>query len=210
MMNDRYSLLSLTIVILFGFILFFIGTDGFSAYTAETARVNRLIEEQPVFPHVTFEDSKGRVYPITEFRDKYVLVTFIYTSCATVCVDLERNMAQVYEQIPKQHFGEDLIFLSVTFDTKTDDPATLERYRVYFNSDGESWRMARIPDQHELNTLLSSFGVIVIPDGNGHFTHNAAFYLVDKQGTLIDVMDYTKIEQATAKIVGLLELGSEG
>ena len=193
------------LVILFGFVLFYIGTDGFKAYTAETARVNKLINDNPRFPDVTFEDSKGRNYSISEFEDKYVFITFLYTSCTTVCPQLEMNMSKVYEKVPSKYKGKDIVFLSISFDPDRDDPATLEKYRGYFNSDGETWRMARIPQKSELDSLLKAFGVIVIPDENGNFAHNSAFYLVDKGGRLVDVMDYKKVDEAANKLIGILE-----
>ncbi len=181
------------------------GTDGLQAFTAETARVNQLIEEKPTFPDVTLEDSEGRTYPISEFEDKYVFITFIYTACTTVCPQLEMNMAQVYEQIPQEYIGEEIVFLSISFDPTRDDPATLDQYRNYFGSDGETWRMARISNETELQSLLESFGVIVIPDGKGNFAHNSAFYLVDPNGSLIDVMDYREIDQAASKVISILD-----
>lgn len=196
--------LALAVVLLFGFVLFFVGTDGFRAYTAETARVNQLKGEQPSFPSVMLEDSKGREYTVSEFEDKYVLITFMYTSCTTVCVDLEWNMSQVYQQIPNEFLGEKINFLSISFDPTRDTPEILNRYREGFGSDGELWRMARIPDQAELDSLLKKFGVIVIPDEYGDFAHNSAFYLVDKEGNLIDVMDYKDVDGAVTKIMNIL------
>lgn len=192
-------------VLCFGFLLFFLGTDGFRAFTAETARMNQLKEDLPQFPDVTLEDSNGRIYPISEFENKYVFITFIYTSCTTVCVQLEKNMAEVYSLIPEQYIGEDIVFLSISFDPTKDDPETLDRYKDYFDSDGETWRMARITDQAKLNTLLNTFGVVVIPDKNGNFAHNSAFYFVDKQGRLMDVMDYTKIDEAANTVINQLQ-----
>lgn len=197
--------IAVIVVFIFGFLLFYIGTDGFQAFTAETARTKKLIEEQPKFPEVTLEDSKERVYSFSEFQGKYVMLTFIYTACTDVCPEMEMNLYEVYEQIPEQYIGEDIQFLSISFDPENDDPETLERYRAFFRSDGETWRMARINDQNELQHLLNEFGVIVIPDGNGHFTHNSAFYLVDPDGYLIEVMDYQKIDEAAEKVTNILE-----
>lgn len=205
MKNKQYNSIAILIVLLFGAILFFIGTDGFTAYTVETARVNKLMEENPVFPEVTLEDSKERVYSFSEFEGKYVMLTFIYTACSEVCPQLEFNLAEVYKQIPQKYIGKDIVFLSISFDPKNDDPATLEKYRYYFDSDGETWRMARIPDQQELDGLLNEFGVTVIPDENGNFQHNSAFYLVDPNGILIEVMDYEEIEIATDKVNSILD-----
>ncbi|WP_088036099.1 SCO family protein [Evansella clarkii] len=205
MKKNWHTPFALALVLLFGLSLFYIGTDGFKAYTAETARVNSLIENQPQFPEVTFEDSKGRVYPVSEFDGKYVFITFMYTYCSTVCPILEMNMGQVYSQVPEEYIGEDIVFLSISFDPERDDPVTLAEYTGHFNADGDTWRMARINDQEELDSLLEEFGVVVIPYENGDFAHNSAFYLVDREGTLIDVMDYTEIAEAAERVNTILE-----
>ncbi|MFD1848520.1 SCO family protein [Oceanobacillus bengalensis] len=204
MINNKHNRLAMIVVLMFGAILLFVGTDGFKAFTVEKARINKLMEENPVFPEVTIEDSKERVYPFSAFEGKYVMLTFIYTACTDVCPELEMNLYEVYRSIPEKYIGEDIVFLSISFDPTRDNPATLEKYRQYFNSDGETWRMARIPNQTELDNLLNEFGVIVIPDQNGHFQHNSAFYLVDPNGILVEVMDYTEVEAAADKVTSIL------
>ncbi|WHY01737.1 SCO family protein [Neobacillus sp. DY30] len=209
MIKNKHNTISLVLVLVFGFVLFFIGTDGFSAYTAETARVKQLIDDKPKFPDVTLEDSNGRKYSISEFEDKYVFITFLYTSCTTVCPELEYNMKQVYDKVPNKFLGKDIVFLSISFDPERDDPATLNKYKDFFKSDGETWRMARVPNQEELDQLLKAFGVIVIPDEYGNFAHNSAFYLVDPKGSLVNVMDYKEINATAKTVVNLLENGTE-
>ncbi|WP_078548491.1 SCO family protein [Litchfieldia alkalitelluris] len=204
-----YNTLSSVLVIIFGVSLFFIGTDGFTSFTAETARVNELVKENPTFPEVMLEDSEGRNYTISEFEGKHVFITFFYSMCTTVCIDLEVNMSKVYELIPSQYMGEDIVFLSISFDPKQDTPERLDQYKDLFHSDGETWRMARIPNQEELNSLLERFGVIVIPDEYGNFAHNSAFYLLDTKGTLIDVMDYTNVEDSAYKVIDILDKEEE-
>lgn len=206
MSKNKPTLYASLAVLVFGVFLFYFGTDGFTAYTAETARVTKLIEDQPEFPEdVVLEDSEGRTYTISEFEDKYVFITFIYTACTTVCVQLEYNMSQVYAQIPQEYFGKDIVFLSISFDPTRDDPTTLDKYKDYFKSDGETWRMARVPNEEQLESLLEKFGVIVIPDGNGNFAHNSAFYLVDPKGSLTDVMDYKEVDAAADKLLSILQ-----
>lgn len=209
MIPKNRTALSSLIVLMFGAVLFYIGTDGFQAFTAETARVNQLKDEKPQFPDVTLEDNNGRSYSFSEFKGKYVFITFLYTSCGTVCPELEVNMSEVYKQIPEEYIGDDIQFLSISFDPERDDPKTLDTYRKAFGSDGETWRMARIPDQQELNSLLNRFGVIVIPDEYGNFAHNSAFYLVNPEGQLIEVMDYTLIDEAAFRVTKILRSGRE-
>lgn len=122
--------ISIAVVLLFSFGLFFIGTDGFQAFTAETARTNDLIETQPEFPEVTLEDSHERTYSFSEFEGKHVFITFMYTACTSVCPQLEMNMYNVYKQLPEEAVGEDIVFLSISFDPENDDPETLSTYAV--------------------------------------------------------------------------------
>ncbi|TRM11870.1 SCO family protein [Lentibacillus cibarius] len=210
MIKNRHNTIAVVVVIVFGFVLFYFGTDGFRAFTAESARTYDILQNKPKFPSVTLEDSKSRTYTFDEFADgRYVFVTFMYTSCTSVCPELEMNMLQVYEQIPEKYIGEDIVFLSISFDPERDDPKTLTKYRGYFNSDGETWRMARINDREELDSLLDELGVVVIPNDSGDFTHNSAFYLIGRSGHLQEVMDYTLIDEAVTKVNSILS-GQEG
>ncbi|WP_188455255.1 SCO family protein [Virgibacillus oceani] len=205
MMKKHHNAIAIIVVLLFGTVLFYIGTDGFRAFTAESARTYKLLQDKPVFPSVTLEDSQNRSYTFKEFADgKYVFLTFMYTSCTTVCPQLEMNMAQVYALIPDSYIGKDIVFLSISFDPERDDPKTLAKYRTYFGSDGETWRMARITNKEELKELLDRLGVVVIPDGNGNFTHNSAFYLIGKQGHLLEMMDFTNIDEAASTVAAIL------
>lgn len=205
MLKSRRQWISISLVIIFGLSLFYIGTDGFRAFTAETARTNQLINEQPALPTVTLEDGLGKTYEFDEFSDQYMFMTFFYTACTTVCPILERNVADVYEQIPDQYLGKDITFLSVSFDTERDTPETLQQYGKYLGVEGDTWRMARVPNDDELAHLLGNLGVIAIPDGQGDFQHNVAFYLIDPAGNLIDVMDYEDISGATERVMEVLQ-----
>src|SRR5690625_694436 len=90
--------------------MFNIGTDAFGVFTAETARTNKLIEEQPYLPLVTLEDSLEEKYSFDEFKDKYLFMTFFYTACSTTCPVLNSNAIEVFEQIPDQYL-DDIVFL---------------------------------------------------------------------------------------------------
>lgn len=200
----KKNIISIVTVLVFGFVLFYIGTDGFQAYTAETARVHKLVDERPELPQVELEDSKERTYSFDEFEGKYMMMTFVYTRCTTVCPQLEMNFQEVFESIDSDHLGEDIVFLTVSFDPERDTPEILDKYRTYFGSDGDTWRMARVNEQEELDELLDRLGVIVIPDGDGDFAHNVAFYLIDQNGKLMDVLDYDDILGAQEKVNQLL------
>src|SRR5699024_12681010 len=77
-------------------------------------------------------------------QGKYVFMTFFYTSCSTVCPQLEMNVKEVYNQVPETYLEEDVVFLSVSFDPDRDTPEVLEKYRDYFETDEDEWLMARV------------------------------------------------------------------
>jgi protein SCO1/2 len=68
MLTNKQSKIAVILVLLFGFALFYIRTDGFRAFTAEAARTLQLMEDKPEIPDVTFEDSNGRSYLFSEFK----------------------------------------------------------------------------------------------------------------------------------------------
>src|SRR5699024_2998591 len=116
MIKDRRNFIAIIIILVFGSGLFYLGTDGFKAYTADTARTKQLIEERPDFPLVSLEDSKERVYPFSEFQGKYVMITFIYTACSGVCPQLEMNLVDVYNYVTEKYDGMVIIFFYIIID----------------------------------------------------------------------------------------------
>src|SRR5690625_899619 len=114
-MKHKHQMISLTVVILFGLIIFYTGTNGFTAFTAETARTNKLITDQPIVPDVILEDSLENEFHFSDLQGKYVFMTFFYTSCSTVCPQLEMNVKEVYNKVPENYLEVDDVILIVSF-----------------------------------------------------------------------------------------------
>ncbi|HEX7058126.1 MAG TPA: SCO family protein [Bacilli bacterium] len=210
MRNNWRQTIAITTILLFGFALFYASTDGFHAYTTKSAVQYELLHSRPHLPAVTLQDGKGREFRLDRFaKGKYVLLSFMYTTCKDVCPAIELNMAKIYRSVPKHYLGKEIEFLSVSFDPARDTPSVLAKYGSAFGSDGETWRMARINDAAELKRVLDQYGVTVIPDGNGEFTHSTSFYLIGKDGRLLQAMNYTKVEETLDAVMNALR-GSGG
>ncbi len=136
-----------------------------------------------------------------------MFMTFIYTNCSTVCPQMEVNMQEVFETLDMEKYKDVLVFLSVSFDTERDTVEVLNRYADYFNVDGEYWRMLRVPDDDDLDTLLDMYGVTVIPEGDADFQHNTSFYLIKPDGQLLDALSYREPQEAVQTIVETIEAG---
>jgi protein SCO1 len=187
-----------------GISLLWWGTDGFQAFTSEAARRLEVLKEPKALPSVRLEDQKGQSFYLHDYRGKLVLATFIYTRCGDVCPIVEMNFRRVYETIRDEYLGKNIVFLSISFDPEHDTPHVLHEHAEHYQADGTRWRVARVPNPKELNILLKTMGVIVIPNGAGGYEHNAAFYLIDKQGRLVKIFDYNAPKVVGAEINRLI------
>lgn len=185
----KKSIFLLMAIPVFGIMLLFFSTDHFQALTAEQARRINVLQNSPEVPDVLLEDSKGEKFTFSDYRGQYILVTYIYATCGDVCPLVEMNFNKIYTQLPPKILGKKIQLLSISFDPAQDTPEMLEHHREMYEADGVYWKMARVPNQKELDLLLEQSGVIVLPIENG-FEHNAAFYLINPEGQLIRIFNF--------------------
>jgi len=199
----KRSYLMITIVIITGIAVLFYSTDQFQAFTAEQARRVKIVKKAPKLLDVAIQDSNAEFSSLSDYKGKYMIATFVYTSCGDVCPVVEMNLKEIYSSLPNHLLEDKIQLLSISFDPKRDTPGHLEHYRELFQADGDAWKMVRIPNQQELDALLEQTGVIVIPTEQG-FEHNAAFYLIDPNGRLIQIFDYNAPGQVVEELKKLL------
>lgn len=116
---------------------------------------------QPL-PEVTLTDPiADREVTTTEF-DRDVLMTFFYSHCMSVCPVLIAAMEGVQERAAATGYGDDVVFLAVTFDPQRDDA---ERLREYANTrdvdlDAGNWHFLRPDSPASAKTVVQeTFGV---------------------------------------------------
>lgn len=189
MKSGRAGLVATGLVTLLGIGVFWAGTDGFTAFTAETARRADILRTPRSLPAAALEDQDGRRFSLQDYQGRLLAVEFIYTRCATICRSLGMAFRQVRERLPAQMLGRDVVLLSISFDALRDDPASLKAYGQAYGADGTHWRVARIHSPDEVAPLLAAFGIVVIPDGLGGFEHNAAIHLLGRDGKLAQISD---------------------
>jgi protein SCO1 len=166
------------------------GTDGFRAFTSEEARRLDVAKAPRTLPDMLLEDQDGRKFRLSECRGRPVVVEFIYTRCRTLCAALSNGLRQAQEDLRHRHASGDGIFLSISFDPDRDTAQALKGYARRYRVEGTDWRFARIEDKAQLDRLLRSFGIVVIPDSFGELQHNAAIHIVDRAGRLARIFPY--------------------
>lgn len=164
-------------------------TDGFQAFTSETARRVKVRAAPQLMPAVALETHSGKRINLADLRGKWLIVDFFYTRCGSYCLVLGSEFAQLQDSLAGALASGKLQLLSISFDPEHDTPGQLAGYLQRSGSRGSGWLAARPLTMDGLNRLKQAFGIVVIADELGGYEHNAAIHIVDTQGRLVEIVD---------------------
>ena len=188
-----------------GLALAHVTTDGFQAYTLESARRLAALNAPAPVPDLPLELTDASRARLSDVQGQVLLVDFIYTRCQTYCVALGSLYAQLGQRLAPEIASGAVRLVSISFDPAHDGPAELRAYRARHDRDGAGWDLGRPVREADVSTWLNAFGVVVIPDelGSG-YTHNAAVHVVGPDRKLVAIHDLNDIDgvvNATRKIL---------
>lgn len=190
-------------VLALGLAALWLGTDGLSAFTAETARRNAVAQAPRVLPGIAMQDQDGRTTGLDALAGKVVLADFIYTRCPTICIAQGADFEQARAAIREAGLADRVALVSISFDPDHDGPGALTEYAGRFGGADPIWQFLRT-DPAGTEALLAAAQVVVIPDAFGGFVHNAAIHVIDRQGRLVRILDSDAWREALALARGLL------
>ena len=173
-------------------------THDFQVWTAEGARRLEVALLPVATPAVQVQASSGPPKPLRQLladEQTVTIVDFIYTRCQTVCLALGSTYQQMQSSLQSARTtnaaARRVQLLSISFDSQRDDPPALVDYAARLNVDAAIWHLVRVPDSKDLARLLADFQVVVVDSTKGDFEHNAALLVVDTQGRLVRIFDYS-------------------
>ena len=168
-------------------------TEGFEVVTAEQARRLDISRKQPEVPDIRLIDQSGRAFRFGEWvreESKFLIVDFIYTNCQTLCRSLGTEFQQLQRGIVERGLQDRVPLLSV------------KQYAEHMQAGAGMWTFATVGDARDLDALLRTFGVTVIPDRLGGFQHNAALIQVAPSGRLVRVTDINTGDRMLDELAG--------
>ena len=197
-MSERSALsrttVAATLVFAAGLALAHTVTDGFQAFTLESARrLHALTASRPV-PGLALELADGGSTRLLEMPGQVLLVDFVYTNCPTYCAALGSVYMQLKGRLAHDIAAGRVRLVSISFDPARDGPGELRAYRARYGSDPTGWDLARPARAGDLEHWLKSFGVVVIPDGMGGYAHNAAVHVVGPDRRLAAILGLEDID----------------
>lgn len=204
-MSRPLRALALSVLLLAGGgALFSAATERLEAFTTESARRLAVQRHPVVVPDVLLQTQSGQEVDFSTWRGRWVLATFMYTRCPTVCVALGDEFGQLQRRLGPQVEAGKVELVSISFDPAHDTPEALAAYLERAHADAASWTAARPVDAEGLAQLVNRFGLTVIPDGMGGFTHNAGIHVIDPQGRLVEIVGLGESDRAARTVLQAL------
>ena len=134
--------------------------------------------------------SKGKASRLQELTgDKFVLLSFIYTSCNDVngCPLASYVLNKVQRRVQQDAALRNYVrLLSISFDRVNDSPAILAKYADNFREGDFDWQFLTTPSDEALAKILEAYNQFVIEDLNeagekiGTLSHILRVYLIDQ------------------------------
>lgn len=132
-------------------------------------------------PNFTLTNQAGKKFRFNAVSGKFVLVTFVYTTCPDVCPLFSAHFAAI-QRVLDQEKRDHYLLLSISTDPKRDTPAKMKAYAEAFKADFKHWQFLT-GSQKDLSEVWKNFGVNVKDHGNGQIQHTNLTTLIDAKGT---------------------------
>jgi len=136
---------------------------------------------EPV-PDFAFTNQNGKRIHLAQLHGHPVLLTFIYTRCPLpdFCPRMNANLLAAAKKSPG------LQLLSISFDPAHDTPAVLHQYSQQWIGElpaaqRNNWQFVT-PNQADLKTLLTYFGLLATKDADDTITHTLSTTLIAPDG----------------------------
>ena len=178
-------------------------TDGWTTWTAETARRRALLSGHTSLPDVAVQRETGRLASLHDFDQPVLVLDFIFTRCTTACMMMGYRFSQLQSMLASAGHAERVQFLSISFDHDHDGPEQLSAYLSRFSPEPGSWSALKITDRQALDELLDGLGVIVLPEPDLGYVHNTAIYLA-RDHEIVGIYDVDDTDEIVRHITSLI------
>lgn len=204
MRNGIGALIALLLVLGLGIGAFYQVTDGFRVVTSEQSRRLSIAEQPRPIPDAAIRFETGAAASLVQALrsdGRTTIVNFIYTRCNGVCSAMGTEFQQLQQTLHANGLEHRVRLLSISFDPR-DTPEQLARYAERMHAQADVWQFASVPDAKQRQTLLDTFGIMVIPAPWDEFEHNAAYHLVTPDAQLSQIIDIGQPDELLAQVHG--------
>jgi protein SCO1/2 len=125
-------------------------------------------------------DSKGEALPLDSFRGRPLVISLVYTSCASVCPVTTQHVLQAVRKARKVTGEGSFAVLTFGFDARRDTPAQLAAFASTQGIDLADWTLASA-EPETVEALLRDVG-FTFEAAAGGFEHITQTTILDAEG----------------------------
>lgn len=141
--------------------------------------------DQPA-PDFALIDADGKTVKLSDYRNKVVILNFIYAGCGDVCPLHSQLIVQLQSMINITPMKDHVVFISITTDPSNDKGATLTAYGKAQGLDLVNWLfLTSAADQPEdtTRTVAKAYG-LEFTEADGMQMHGVVTNVIDRDGNL--------------------------
>lgn len=139
------------------------------------------IRTQIAPPALDLIDQNGERVRLEDLRGRVVLLTAIYTRCATACPLIMVQARRATHALPEELRAQ-VSIVAVTLDPEHDSPDKLKQAAELHRVEAPLWRLVT-GAPHEVNRILDQLSISRITDPEtAEIGHTNLFALIDRQG----------------------------
>ncbi|NNC88153.1 MAG: redoxin domain-containing protein [Akkermansiaceae bacterium] len=167
-------------------------------------------------PAFTLTDQQGASFSSEQLHGKPWLVSFIFTTCPTICPEVTRNLVAIQDSLQDRMNPDHIAFVSVTVDPATDTASRLREYADQYGANHDAWKFLTGERASIWRLSKDGFRLPVAAgqeQGEGIISHSSKVMLFGDDSVLIGVYEGTSEEEMTAlegKLHELLEAATRG
>lgn len=141
---------------------------------------------------ITGTSHRGTPFQLSQTRGDITLLFFGFTHCPSICPMTLRHLELARLNLPPEQQREmQLVF--VTLDPARDTPEKMREYTEFFSSRATGV----VLDSAELARVTRAYNVSYsredLPGGDYQINHTAGSYLIDRDGQVRLIFDYTQL-----------------
>jgi protein SCO1/2 len=153
------------------------GFDEAAALRESQAALGREVRD------IAFDGHRGEHGQLAQFRGRPVVISMIFTSCASICPATTQHLAAAVRVARGVLGPEGFTVLSVGFDTVHDTPQALRDFAEAQHVDDPQWHFVTATPA-AIRQLSSDIGFWFTPSG-GEFEHLVQTTILDARGRVV-------------------------
>jgi protein SCO1/2 len=136
-------------------------------------------------PAFELAGAEGRPVRLRDFRDKIVVLHFIYASCPDVCPLHAEKIAEIQDLIKLTPMKDMVQFITITTDPANDMPEIMKGYGPAHGLDPHNWIfLTKRPEDPDDATrkIADTYNVRFEPLDDGQQMHGVVTHVIDRRG----------------------------